>query len=366
MQAIVKAALLAIATCASSVAIAQQLPAGYPDSYRDVIAAANREGKLVVYSVTSSVPALLEDFKKLYPGVQLQYEALDTTPAYERVVSEAARGATADVVWSSAMDLQLKLVNDGYAQAYASPESRNVPAWANWRNEAYGSTFEPIGFVYNRTLVDASEVPQTRAELAKLVTGKAGKFNGKITAFDPAKSGVGYLMMTQDAKAAPSTFWNIAHTLGATGLYPGTGSGAQFERLAKGDSLIGYNLLTSYATGRIKHDLPNLATVLPKDHTLVMTRVMFISKQAAHPNAAKLWVDYLLSKRGQEMLAQADLGSLRSDVNDDMTPAALGKQLGAAVRPIPVSPDILTDLEPAKRNAFLARWSAEVVNPKNN
>ena len=37
-----------------------QVPSGYPDSYRDVIAAANREGKLVVYSVTSSVPALLE------------------------------------------------------------------------------------------------------------------------------------------------------------------------------------------------------------------------------------------------------------------------------------------------------------------
>ena len=350
--------------CFATATLAQR-PAGYPESYEEVIAAANREGRLIVYSVTSSVPALLEDFRKLYPGVQLEYVALDTTPAYDRVVSEASRGSTADVAWSSAMDLQVKLVSDGYAMPYASPEAPNLPSWAMWRNEAYGSTYEPIGFVYNKDLVAASEVPRTRADLVKLLADKPSKFRDGITAFDPEKSGVGYLMMAQDAKASPSTFWSVIHALGANGLYPGTGSGAQFERLAKGESLIGYNLLTSYAKGRIKHDLPNLAVVLPSDYTLVMTRVMFISKNAAHPNAAKLWIDYLLSKRGQQILAKADLGSLRSDVEDEATPVALGKRPGLAVRPIPVSADLLADLQPAQRSKFLQQWTAEVSNPRS-
>src|SRR5439155_4601374 len=143
-----------------------------------------------------------------------------------------ATGATADVVWSSAMDLQVKLVNDGYAARYVSPETPNLPRWAIWRNEAYGTTFEPIGFVYNKSLIDVPKVPQSRAELVNLLTNDAGRFKGKVTAFDPEKSGLGYLMMTQDLDASPETFWNVAKVLGAAGLYPGTGSGAQFERLA--------------------------------------------------------------------------------------------------------------------------------------
>jgi iron(III) transport system substrate-binding protein len=293
--------------------------------------------------------------------VKLEYVALDTAPLYDRVVAESATGATADVIWSSAMDLQVKLVNDGYAARYVSPETPNLPSWAIWRNEAYGTTFEPIGFVYNKSLIGVPKVPQSRAELVNLLTNDAGRFKGKVTAFDPEKSGVGYLMMTQDLDASPETFWNVAKVLGAAGLYPGTGSGAQFERLAKGESILGYNLLASYATGRIKKDLPQLGVVLPSDHTLVVSRVMFISSRAAHPNAARLWFDYLLSKRGQQILAKSDLGSLRGDVDDEMTPGALGKRLGDAVKPIAVGPGLLTHLDAAKRHDFLARWNA-VVN----
>ena len=57
---------------------------------------------------------------------------------------------------------------------------------------------------------------------------------------------------------------------------------------------MGYNVLGSYALVRSKKD-PNLGVALPKDYTLVLSRVMFIGKSAKNPNAAKLWVDYILS-----------------------------------------------------------------------
>ena len=364
MRRILRVALAAIAAAAS---IAQaQVPPGYPETYADTVAAAKKEGKVIVYSVTSSVPLLLQDFQSLYPEVKLDYVVLDTGPLYDRVVAESATGSTADVVWSSAMDLQVKLVNDGYAARYVSPEAPNLPTWAIWRNEAYGTTFEPVGFVYNKTLLSANELPQSRAELVKLLTSKPAEFKSKITAFDPEKSGVGFLMMTQDLDASPGTFWDVAKALGASGVFPGMGTGAQFERLAKGESLFGYNLLASYATGRIKKDLPQLAIVLPNDHTLVISRVMFIGSKAAHPNAARLWVDYLLSKRGQQMLAKSDLGSLRSDVDDQFTPTALGNRLGKAVKPIRVDAGLLAPLEPANRRAFLERWSAAMGTPRSN
>ena len=359
MKTKLQAALVALAA-ASSIACAQ-VPAGYPESYRDLIAAAKKEGKVIVYSVTSAVPALLDDFQALYPDVKLEYVALDTGPLYDRVISESVAGATGDVIWSSAMDLQVKLVNDGYAMKYASPETSKLPSWAVWRDEAYGSTFEPVGFVYNKGLVDKSDVPRTHAEFIELLKTKPDKFKGKITAFDPAKSGLGYLLMTQDLIVSPARFWELAKALGTSGLYPGTGTGAQFERIAKGESLMGYNLLVSYAMGRIKKDLPQLDVALPQDHTLVISRVMFISRSAAHPSAARLWVDYVLSKRGQEMLARSDLGSLRADVDSEMTPSALATRLGGAVKPVPVGPDLLTYLAAEKRTEFLAEWNRLVT-----
>ena len=73
------------------------------------------------------------------------------------------------------------------------------------------------------------------------------------------------------------------------------------EKISSGEHLLGYNVLGSYAVVRAKKD-PALGVVLPKDYTLVLSRVMFIGKKAKNPNAAKLWLDYILSQRGQKMI----------------------------------------------------------------
>ena len=100
------------------------------------------------------------------------------------------------------------------------------------------------------------------------------------------------------------------------------------EKVSSGEHLLGYNVLGSYALVRAKKD-PSLGVVLPKDYTLVLSRVMFIGKQAKNPNAAKLWVDYILSQRGQKMIgSDVELFAIRNDVDAEYTAATLNKQLG--------------------------------------
>src|SRR5205809_7511255 len=82
-------------------------------------------------------------------------------------------------------------------------------------------------------------------------------------------------------------------------VYASTGN--MLEKVSSGEHLLGYNVLGSYALVRAKKD-PNLGVVLPKDYTLVLSRVMFIRKQAKNPNAAKLWIGYVLSQRGQKLI----------------------------------------------------------------
>ncbi len=101
---------------------------------------------------------------------------------------------------------------------------------------------------------------------------------------------------------------------------------------------------------------PNIGVVLPRDYTLVISRLMFISKSAGHPNAAKLWLDFVLSKRGQTLLGQQELYSVRTDMDDSASGTYLSKQLGDAVRPVTVGPGLLVFLDQAKQREFRRRW----------
>ena len=64
---------------------------------------------------------------------------------------------------------RFKLVNDGHALPHKSAETAALPAWAVWKGEAFGATFEPIVIAYNRQLIAAAEVPKTHAELTRFL-----------------------------------------------------------------------------------------------------------------------------------------------------------------------------------------------------
>ncbi len=337
-----------------------QVPAGYPANYGETIAAAKKEGKVVVYSTTDTTAAnfLIKDFQALYPGISVEYNDMNSTEVYNRFISEkAANAGSADVLWSSSMDLQIKLANEGGALVYASPEIASLPAWAVWKNEAFGTTYEPLAIVYNKRLLSGDEIPQSHADLLRVFTTKGEKLKGKVTTYDIEKSGVGFMLITQDSKYNPQ-FWEMVKALGVVGPRVQSSAGTMMERISSGENLLGFNIFNSYAALRAKKD-PSIGIVLPKDYALVMSRVMFISKSAKNPSAAKLWLDYILSKRGQTIIAnQSELGAIRADVEGEMTVAGYTKLLGAAAKPIPVSADLLTYLDQTKRLDFIKQWQA--------
>ena len=337
-------------------------PAALAQSSNELIAAAQKEGKLTIYGVTDNEQAnhLIREFRAMYPAIQVEYSNMSTTELYNRFISEMAAGSSADVTWSSAMDLQVKLVNDGYAQPHKSAETAKLPDWANWKNEAFGTTYEPIGFVYNKRLLPAADVPQTHADLVKLLNTETDKFKGKVNTYDPEKSGVGFMLVTQDKQANAAGFSDLQKALGAVQTKMQASTGTMMERIASGENLLGYNLNIAYAQTRAQKD-PSLGMVMPKDYTLVLSRVMFISKGARNPNAAKLWLDFVLSKKGQEIIAnKADLYAIRPDVDGEHTAAGLKKQLGDALRPVPIGTGLLTYLDQAKRLEFLKQWNSTV------
>ncbi|MBJ6987374.1 extracellular solute-binding protein [Devosia sp. MC521] len=304
----------------------------------------------------------IERFQQLHPQVEVHYEEMASLPLYEAFLDGTIIEGT-DLIISSASDLQVKLANDGYALAYDSPYLGALPDWAHWRNEVFGFTFEPAVTIYNPDLVAAEEVPRTHLTLAELLEAQAERFSGRISTYDIALSGVGYLLAAQDQMIS-STFWRLATAFGRVDAEFSGSSPAILNGVAEGRLALGFNVLGSYAFAR-KAEGANIEIVVPDDYVLVLTRSMFIPQTADHTDLAKAFVDFALSPDGQAVAAgPTALGSVIPNTDGEWsseTIAALGR---GVIQPIPLGPGLLVSLDTLRRQRFLETWQ-EIVSPKN-
>ena len=297
----------------------------------------------------------MREFRALYPFINVDYDHLHSTALYDRFMREVSTGqASADLLVSSAMDTQIKLVNDGYAQAYASPEKPNLPPWAVWKNQAYGVTAEPIVFAYNKALMPAADVPRSHDDLERLLKRSGGAYRGRIGTYDPELSATGFLFFTQDLQISHDT-WALVRALGRTQPKLYVSGDELLNEVISGKYVFSYNMISSYALEKQAAN-PVLGIVFPNDYVLVMSRIAFVTKDARHPAAAKLFLDFLLSKKGQALLAKRHMASVRSDVAQ---PGLAADQ--ATARAIHVGPSLLANLDQFRRRRVLQEWRAALI-----
>ena len=334
---------------------ADVLQDSYPRSYADIVAAAGAEKQLVVYNTVHADPAvkdILSAFRQRYPFITVQDSDDDAALTYKRFVGELAAGRpSADFIWSSAMDLQEKLINDGYAQPYASPEMPYLPSWAHWQDLGYGVSLEPVAIVYNSRFLSGEEMPRTHAGLRDMLRDQAEKFHGRVAIYDPEKSEVGMLFLSQDVRVTRDT-WTLFDTFGALDAKTYSTSRDMLLSILAGEQWIGYDVIASYAVEMQKRH-PELVIVYPSDYVLTMSRVGFIAASARHPNAAKLFLDFLLSRVGQEKLKSHGMGSVRADIG---VPQGQGRLDAVRTQAIRIGPGLLSDLDSLVRAQFLRRW----------
>jgi iron(III) transport system substrate-binding protein len=317
-------------------------------------AAVEAREQLNIVSTTdaSEVADLLADFRARHPGIVTVYSKENSNDIYNQIVDPSSSSAPpGDVIWSSAMDLQVKLVNDGYAQSHVSKEIAHIPDWAIWKDEAYAITAEPVVIVYNKTLVPESDIPRTRVELTDLLRRKPDIYRGKIASYDPEQSGSGFLFLTHDARVTKTT-WDMVRAFGDAGIKLYSTTGTVLDRITSGEHLIAYNMIGSYAIERAKED-PSIGIVFPADYIILMSRIAFIPVASRHPESAKLFLDYLLSERGQKFLLARSIGSVRPDLGAD---GVIPGDRSEAVKPIHIGPELLTYLDQSKRASFLKEW----------
>lgn len=310
----------------------------------------------------SAIEPLILDFQQLEPSISVRYADSLTNDVFAAAMAAcAAEESFADIVITSSVDHVARLTNDGCAQRHESALTARLPAWANWRNEAFGFTFEPAVIIYNTELVPDTDVPLTRNALVELLRNKPEIYNGRIGTYDIKRSGIGYLFAFFDSQQS-SVFGRLLEGFGRADAVLEPTTGGILDRIESGELLIGYNLLGSYAYARMAAGAP-VGIVLPHDFTIVLSRAAMIPVHAANRLTAAKFMDYLLSDRGQTVSAESSFffGFDRPPPSGVIAADEAG---GATFyRPITLGPSLLVTLDQAKRARFLADWSAAMTAP---
>lgn len=318
----------------------------------DLVRTAHAEGRLVIYSATDQREAseLLSKFNEKYPYISVDYKSLTAKDVYQRFRNEeTSRHVNADLIINSAMDLQIKLVNDGFAQQYESPQRHALPKWAVWKDQAFAISTEPIVIGYNARLLPPPLVPKTHDELASLLHRRPDIFTGRIGSYDPELSPTGYLYISQDIQNDRDS-WDLIAAIGRARPALFVSSHDMIEDVSAGRLLIAYNLIGSYAFERAARD-PNFRVVVPQDYALLMSRVALIAKDAPHPASARLFLDFLLSKEGQSIMARHHMTPLRLDI-----PSSQPWSSSTNVRAVRVGPSLMAGLDALTFAGFTRKW----------
>ena len=300
--------LLRFAGCTAAVTIlvAAVLPARIsPASFVvPAVAKAKAEGLVVFYtSVDVSVAErLARDFQSKY-GIKVQVERTGSERVFQRIGQEMGSNLhVVDVVNTSDAANFLVWKNNGWLASvrleeidrFWPPEFRDRDAtFATWR-----ATLSPIA--YNASLVKPSEAPAHWADLLQ------PRWKGKLVKAHPAYSGS---EMTADYELMKAFGWTYLEKLGAQNVMQVQSSTEPPKVLSRGEQpvMAGGN---EYVVFQLQAQGSPLGLVYPPEGTPFETSPAAVFKDAPHPNAARLFYQYLFSRDTQQLLV--DFGGLRS------------------------------------------------------
>lgn len=284
--------LLYAALCAVSAAPAS---AQSPADWAAITAAAKQEGKLTVYGSGVVTKAVTERFQAA-TGIATQFLEGRTTEVRERIRTEQGSGrVNADVACNGAVTTT-NMMNEG-----RFIEHGPLPALGNLKKPFEDNgillpyTANALALLVNSKLVKPEDEPKSWRDLTD------PKWSGKILLDEPRVGGVGYVFFAVTYEKLGRSFQEaFAAQKPVIMADPALAN----RRVALGEFplYVGF----SFQDWKGLKGLP-LRVVIPQEGALYSTLNAAIVKGAPHPNAARLFLNFLLEEDAQ--LTISGLGS---------------------------------------------------------
>jgi iron(III) transport system substrate-binding protein len=309
-------------TGASSSAAAQ--PA-WQAEWERTLAAARQEG-VVAVSVTPGqlFRDWLMNFEKAYPGIRLELNSADNAQFAARAVSER-RGDQYlwDVFLSGAATMHRVLKPAGALEPIKStlilPEVLDDSKWLGGFDAGFTDADGLYTYSYYIELaptvyVDRDWVPES--ELSRVEELVEPRWRGRMTIFDPRQAGKGAADGGHFIQIRGEDWWRqlLSQDLTVTADRRQQIEWAVRNRYPVGVS-ISNTAVPEFQKQGVGLKLEPLAFRTPMGGRLSMTNNIAYFNRAPHPNAAKVFINWALSREGQQIYAQTlDQNSRRRDV----------------------------------------------------
>jgi iron(III) transport system substrate-binding protein len=302
---------------------------------RDLFAAewrekAEAEGKLVFYTTanTSDTKAITDSFKKVYPKIDIQFGRTTDSQLMEKIPSEARADKSLWDVVSTTGFYGYLLKKRGLLAAYDSPERKYFREGFKDPQGFWTSTYTTYGvFGFNTKLVPKANIPRSHEDLLKpLWKGQVGVEGRGYEWFTATISGMGKEkgLSFMRALAAQKPDLRIGRTLLAQLVAAGEFNGTLTAYM--------HNFDTLKASGAPVEWVP-LAPSFANLHPVAL------SAKSPHPSAGKLFIDFMLSQKGQEVVRSLRRIPDRSDTLPDPPTLLQG------VTPAFTAPEIYDDFD---------------------
>jgi len=265
--------------------------------------------KLMVYtSMKESLIGKLRDaFAKKHPEVSFDYYSAGAGKLMAKVAAERQSGKlTVDVLWHSEVPDFFQLKQEGVWEKYVSPEAKAVESTVKDPDGFFTpARLGTLGIAYNTKKITAP--PKGWDDMLD------PRFKDGFAIANPALSGTAMMSV---ALLANTFGWEYIQKLKANGAKIGAGSGQVVDDTASGDFKA--SLAPDYiAIDKIKKGA-NMGLAYPKE-MLVVPSPIAIFKGTPNLKAAQKFVDFLLSKDGQTIVASEGTLPIRADVVVDTT-----------------------------------------------
>src|SRR6476660_2636717 len=293
------------ASAAAPITIAQLALYQGADREKILIEGAKREGQFTLYDSHTWFRTYVKEFEKKYPFIKVSEWRNDSKNLIRRAMEEFnSSRAIVDVVETTSEGMGL-MKRYGLFQEYFTPEARFYPDTVKSKGKTgvyylgNSETYNSLGF--NTTLISTNEGPKTIKDLLD------PKWKGKMS-IAGTSTGVRWIGSTIEIMGR-----EFLDKLAEQDIKVQDMSGAALAGLvASGEVPLSPTIFDADVTVAKQKGAP--IEWRPIDPVVTTVGYSALSAKSAHPHAALLFLDYLHSKEGQQLIMKGGLWSPREDV----------------------------------------------------
>src|SRR5437588_3744997 len=294
----------------ASLAIA---PAGGEEAYQPdprLVEAAKREGQVLLYTthiVDQIVRPMIKGFQARVPGIDVKYVRSDGLQLVVRLINEARAGRVQSDVWSMVEGVG-PVLKGGYAAEFEVDNAKRLPpTLADPRKRWVALNLSIRSLAYNTQLVPQAQAPRSYGDLLD------PRWKGKLVWNPKSMTGAWGFIATVTRHMGEREALAYLRALARQDIVPlPIAIRAVLDRVIAGEYAIGLEMNNTHAAISAAHGAP--VRWVPLDGVTETLQVAGVSAGAPHPNAGRLFVDFMVSRAGQSIFRDADYLPMRPDV----------------------------------------------------